>query len=195
MSATAKIVLAESSSIIRQGVLAVLKLFHTLHLEVFETGDAEHLRTVLLRQKPEIVIINPNLIGATALPLLKKSAGLPNMKCVALLTTLIDSALIKLYDEVISIYDTPDQIHDKLTVLTSEQEKDRRHELLSAREKEVIVGVIKGMTNKQIADKLCLSVHTVITHRRNISSKLQIHSAAGLTIYAIVNKLVDMDEA
>jgi regulator of cell morphogenesis and NO signaling len=50
------------------------------------------------------------------------------------------------------------------------------------------------MTNKQIADELRLSTHTVITHRRNISAKLQIHSTAGLTIYAIVNKLVELDE-
>ena len=45
------------------------------------------------------------------------------------------------------------------------------------------------MTNKQIAERLCLSAHTVITHRRNIAGKLQIHSPAGLTIYAIVNKV------
>ena len=50
------------------------------------------------------------------------------------------------------------------------------------------------MTNKAIADKLYLSIHTVITHRRNIAAKLQIHSAAGLTIYAIVNKLVDLSD-
>ena len=67
-------------------------------------------------------------------------------------------------------------------------------EPLSTREKEIIVCVVKGMTNKQIADALCISAHTVITHRRNIASKLQIHSAAGLTIYAIVNKLVELSE-
>ena len=67
-------------------------------------------------------------------------------------------------------------------------------ESLSAREKEIIVCVVKGLTNKEIADELCISTHTVITHRRNIASKLQIHSAAGLTIYAIVNKLVDLSE-
>jgi len=67
-------------------------------------------------------------------------------------------------------------------------------EPLSAREKEIIVCVVKGMTNKQIADALCISAHTVITHRRNIAAKLQIHSAAGLTIYAIVNKLVELSE-
>ena len=50
------------------------------------------------------------------------------------------------------------------------------------------------MTNKQIADTLCISAHTVIPHRRNIAAKLQIHSAAGLTIYAIVNKLVELSE-
>ncbi len=69
-----------------------------------------------------------------------------------------------------------------------------RQEPLSVREREIIVCVVKGMTNKQIADALCISAHTVITHRRNIASKLQIHSPAGLTIYAIVNKLVDLSE-
>ena len=65
-------------------------------------------------------------------------------------------------------------------------------ETLSDREKEVIIGVVQGMQNKEIADHLCISTNTVITHRRNIARKLQIHSAAGLTIYAIVNGLVDI---
>ena len=65
-------------------------------------------------------------------------------------------------------------------------------ETLSDREKDVIVSLVQGMTNKEIADHLCISINTVITHRRNIARKLQIHSAAGLTIYAIVNNLVDI---
>lgn len=67
-------------------------------------------------------------------------------------------------------------------------------ETLSDREKDVVVGVVQGMTNKEIADHLCIALNTVITHRRNIARKLQIRSAAGLTIYAIVNKLVDISE-
>ncbi len=63
---------------------------------------------------------------------------------------------------------------------------------LSEREREVIIAVVQGMQNKEIADHLCISINTVITHRRNIARKLQIHSAAGLTIYAIVNGLVDI---
>ena len=63
---------------------------------------------------------------------------------------------------------------------------------LSEREKDVVVSLVQGMSNKEIADHLCISINTVITHRRNIARKLQIHSAAGLTIYAIVNQLVDI---
>jgi len=67
------------------------------------------------------------------------------------------------------------------------------HETLSAREKEVIIALVQGMANKEIAAHLGISVNTVITHRRNIAQKLQIHSPAGLTIYAIVNDLVDIN--
>ena len=65
-------------------------------------------------------------------------------------------------------------------------------EVLSDREKDVVVCVVQGMQNKEIADHLFISINTVITHRRNIARKLQIHSPAGLTIYAIVNGLVDI---
>jgi len=65
-------------------------------------------------------------------------------------------------------------------------------EALSEREKDVIVALVQGMTNKEIGDHLCISINTVITHRRNIAKKLQIHSPAGLTIYAIVNNLIDI---
>ncbi len=65
---------------------------------------------------------------------------------------------------------------------------------LSQREKEIITLVARGCSNKEIAEQLFISVHTVMTHRRNISRKLQIHSPSGLTIYAIVNGLVSLDD-
>lgn len=65
---------------------------------------------------------------------------------------------------------------------------------LSERERDVVVCVAKGLSNKEIADKLCLSVNTVTTHRRNIAKKLAIHTSAGITIYAIVNKLVTLED-
>ena len=66
--------------------------------------------------------------------------------------------------------------------------------VLSQREREIVACVACGMSNKQIADKLFLSSHTVTTHRRNICSKLQIHTPSGLTIYAIVHKLVKLQD-
>ena len=69
-----------------------------------------------------------------------------------------------------------------------------RGDTLSDREKDVIVALVQGMSNKEIAEHLCISTNTVITHRRNIAKKLKIHSPAGLTIYAIVNNLVDISK-
>ena len=67
------------------------------------------------------------------------------------------------------------------------------NEELSEREKDVLVQLVRGLSNKEIADVLHISTHTVISHRKHISHKLNIHSTAGLTIYAIVNKLVDLN--
>lgn len=67
-------------------------------------------------------------------------------------------------------------------------------EALTEREKDIIICVTKGMSNKEIADELFLSIHTVTTHRRNISNKLQIHTTAGLIIFAIANKLIRIED-
>lgn len=65
---------------------------------------------------------------------------------------------------------------------------------LTEREREIIACVARGLSNKEIADRLFLSVHTVATHRRNVCAKLQIHSTSGLTIFAILHKLIDLSE-
>jgi regulator of cell morphogenesis and NO signaling len=67
-------------------------------------------------------------------------------------------------------------------------------EALSDREKEIVRCIVCGLTNKEVAARLFISINTVLTHRKNITRKLNIHSVSGLTIYAIVNKLVRLDE-
>ena len=114
------------------------------------------------------------------------------MKCIALLYAVADHALLRPYDDQINIYDSPDEIRHKLERLHTSPEEETENEeqqTLSAREKEIVVCVVKGMTNR-----LFLSTHTVVTHRRNIARKLQVHSASGLTVYAIVNKLVELND-
>ncbi len=65
---------------------------------------------------------------------------------------------------------------------------------LSPRETTILRLISLGLTNRQIADELFLSAHTVMTHRKNISSKLAIKSVSGLTVYAIVNNIITIDE-
>lgn len=80
-----------------------------------------------------------------------------------------------------------------MPVLSVSQASVQEVDALSERERDVLVQIVNGLSNKEIADVLCISTHTVITHRKNITRKLNIHSTAGLTIYAIVNKLVNLD--
>ncbi len=195
MKPVVKVVIAEPSLIIRKGLLSVLKKLSTLHIETAEVADIQQLTASLSWHRPDVLIINPGLVGAVSLSQIKKGSERGTPKCVVLQHSLVDASILKLYDEVISVYDSAEQIKEKFDrLIYADSEKAERQEPLTEREKEIIVGVVKGMTNKQIAEKLCLSAHTVITHRRNIAGKLQIHSPAGLTIYAIVNKFVDIDD-
>ncbi len=91
------------------------------------------------------------------------------------------------------------QLKNSGSVFYAEESDDEvvdkiKTEVLSDREKDIVICITMGMNNKEIADHLFLSVHTVTTHRRNISNKLQIHTTAGLIIYAIANKLVNIED-
>ncbi len=97
-----------------------------------------------------------------------------------------------LFIPVVSILESSVDVDDAPGEAEAVDTADR--EPLSQREKEIIIGVVKGMTNKEIADSLCISIHTVLTHRRNIARKLEIHSSAGLVIYAIVNGIVNVED-
>ncbi len=188
------IVVAEPSVIIRSGMVSVLKRMTTLNIDIAEINDIAMLSTQLCKYKPDILIIDPSQLGMFSLKQIKNEAGCSSLKTVALQNTLTDHATLQHYDASISIYDHSETIKAKLLDLIHSEEKNDNKQELSTREKEIIVCIVKGMTNKQIAEQLCLSTHTIITHRRNITNKLQIHSPAGLTIYAIVNKLVEINE-
>lgn len=83
---------------------------------------------------------------------------------------------------------------DKCPDTESESETDELVDSMTEREKDIIRCVAMGLSNKEIADRLFISINTVTTYRRNISTKLQIHSAAGLTIFAILHRLIDIND-
>lgn len=190
MSTFLKIVLVEPSLILRSGMSYVLRRLTTFDVQVVETGEPERLEELIAEAAPDVLIINPSLTDEEMLRELQQKS----LRLIAFQSVLADARLMQRFDAVVSIYDTAEQIKEKLLQLHGSEAGGKEHDALSAREREIVVCVVKGMTNKQIAEKLCLSLHTVITHRRNIAGKLQIHSPAGLTIYAIVNKLVELSE-
>ena len=74
-----------------------------------------------------------------------------------------------------------------------QEDQNQLHEILTERETDVLKLLAKGLANKEIAEKLNISINTVITHRKNISQKTGIKSVSGLTIYAVVQKLISID--
>ena len=166
-------------------------------VQPIELLSVEALSDCLRTQYPEMLIVNPTFGDYFDVNKFREETAGKKIRLIALVTSFVDASLLTKYDESISIFDDLDilskKIHGLLNLASEEEELDNQ-ETLSQREKEIVVCVVKGMTNKEIAENLFLSIHTVITHRRNISKKLQIHSAAGLTIYAIVNKLVTLND-
>ena len=113
---------------------------------------------------------------------------------VAMLTSLQSEDSLRQYDAVIDLYEAPSNIIFKIrTALESARDSVRPEgEDLSAREKDILVCVAKGMLNKEIADLYNISIYTVITHRKNITRKTGIKTVAGLTVYALLNNLIDL---
>lgn len=193
---TYRFVVADNSFIVRSGLVAVLRHIPGMAATAFDVKTQESLRNYVAMHHPDVVIVNPVFDGLFDVKAFKAEAKQDDIRYIALSNTMLDQNVLAGYDEHFLLYDSPDDIYEKIKhVLESEKtEEASTTESLSNREREIVVCVVKGMTNKEIAEQLCLSIHTVITHRRNISNKLQIRSAAGLTIYAIVNKLVDIKD-
>lgn len=193
-----RIAIADTSVIIRSGLTLALKRLPNLRIQPVELLSVEALSDCMRTQYPDILVVNPAFGDFfDAVRFREETAG-KGIRLVALVSSFIDATLLSKYDESISIFDDLEVLADKISRLQHiervEDEDVGNQEILSLREKEIVICVVKGMTNKEMAEKLYLSIHTVITHRRNISKKLQIHSAAGLTIYAIVNKLIALSD-
>lgn len=200
MKLSLKIAVVEPSVMVRTGLVTLLRKLPGMQVTVVEIHEAESLLESLRIHKPDVLIACPQLLLHHSFHRLREESAQAGLKIIALLTSLCPKPVLQMFDEKISLYDTSEQIREKLERLigTSVEEGTadggEEQQSLSAREKEIVICVVKGMTNREIADKLFLSTHTVITHRRNIARKLQIHSPSGLTIYAIVNKLVELKD-
>jgi DNA-binding NarL/FixJ family response regulator len=190
------VILVSPSEMVARGLEVVLgdsaefrveEIFHDLSRPV-----EARLRIV----DPDIVIIDPTVFDFRSR---KEGRGRLADICDSIVIALDVSGLtddvLRQYDGSVSIYDRPDEVVRKVRSSMESKQTDSIVSdggELSSREKEILVCVAKGMLNKEIADKLNLSIYTVITHRKNITRKIGIKTVAGLTVYALLNNLIDM---
>lgn len=186
----------ERSEIIRMGLE---KLFsqHNNCVEIIKTVyNNEQLQDAITAYKPDIIVLNPAHTGSSTLSIINNIRKQDyNISIIALLYSYIDKDILGCFDATIELYDSTIHILELIEQLDNKTEQSNKQsntegEDLSPRENAIVTLVAKGHTNKEIADMLNISVHTVTTHRKNISKKTGIKSISGLTMYAILNRLI-----
>ena len=189
-----KIILITPSKIIARGINAILSDYGGFRLEAILSDISRENENVLKNTSVDIIIIDTGLWGYSSRRQFRSLISeYSDAAIIGVNTLALDEESKKLYDELFSIYDAPSVIINKLRAAnTSERElSEQNKNELSIREQEILVCVAKGMLNKEIADKFNISIHTVITHRKNITKKTGIKTVAGLTVYALLNNLID----
>ena len=192
-----KIVIAEPSPIVAAGLLKFFEEMNQIHV-VSVVDNLDDLNDKMIIHNPDMLIVNPLMMGYTNNNLIKQiTQTYPEIICIALVTTFIDKNVLRYFREVIELSDNKQKVANKIfNLINNSDDSSSQNESidLSNRETDVLVCVAKGMTNKDISDMLNISVHTVITHRKNIVKKTGIKSVSGLTVYALLNNLVEESE-
>lgn len=144
----------------------------------------------------DIIIVDPSVIDYNERFDIRSYFNNENITIIAFMLGNHEESVLRQYDGCIGIYDNAQRVAQKLRNAVEEAAQTPHSDIneLSSRERDILAAVAKGKTNKEIANEFNISVYTVISHRRNISQKLGINSIPGLTVYAIMNKLVDMSD-
>lgn len=191
---TYKIVIADPSAIVMCGLASLLKKLPDMEV-VMQTDDLRTASSRLQVLRPDLLIVNPSMIDFSKRKMVRTMfEDLPDMKLVALVSAFFENQVLRQFNGVLEINDNLQRIKSTLNAVLSEsgsEEDESESAQLSDREKEVLVCLAKGQRNQEIADALKISVHTVVTHRKNIVRKTGIKSVAALTVYAILNNLID----
>ena len=166
-----RLLIVEPSEVIIEGLKAILE--GQIRFKVLEPEmSAERVEERVLAARPDVLLINPTLVNN-----LSRLRADNSMAVVALVYQYVERD--------VQVIETLSQ------ALPSEADASTGSYELTKRETAVLVQLAQGKTNKEIADALNVSVHTVISHRKNITHKTGIKSVAGLTVYAMLNNLID----
>ncbi len=188
-----KVLIATPSRIVGQGLAGIIDRLPDMSF----AGTVEGMQSCIERigaVTPDVLIVDSSFfVPLSRVRIYSAYPELQNKTVVCLVSNASADWLVRQFDGTISIYDDEERIERKLreAIDRYEMEPRRENNEISDREREVLGLIAEGMINKEIADRLNISVHTVIAHRKNISRKTGIKSVAGLTVYAMMNNLVD----
>lgn len=187
-------IIGDKSYLIRKGLSAAISKIPSTRITYSIDNEEETLET-LKNTEFDFAIINPEFLSNNKI---HASRSLAKAQFIAL-TDKNEKLPDKInWVETIYYQDTQSTILKKVNQLIGDKQavkkKQQKHEEISNREAGILKYIALGYTNKEIADKLFISTHTVVTHRKNITRKLDIKTVPGLTIYAILNKIIDIND-
>lgn len=191
------VIIAEKSQLVRMGVTGIL--YQTgFTINIREVSDPLKLNAHLLKEKDFLLITGKAYLAGCPHEMINLLNNRSKRFLLVYINDIPQSVSDVTYDETIEYADNEKTIYHKLEKTLQKLVKPnfsiRANDDISQREKEVLRLVALGMTNREIADRLFISAHTVITHRKNITAKLGIKTIAGLTVYAVMNKLISAEE-
>lgn len=196
MAGKRNILLLVPSAIVARGVESVLADTGEFRVSLILSDLGRYNAQRLRNSDADAVIVDLSVFDCESRPNGRAVIGdFLDVPVVALQSGVADEETLRQYDASFSIMDAPSSIVRKLKAALEAEDENPRSEgdELSAREKEILICVAKGMINKEIADLYNISVYTVISHRKNIARKTGIKTVAGLTVYALLNNLIDMN--
>lgn len=191
-----RVLILEPSVIIAEGLKHVVDDLAGFDVCGMITELEGGLEATLEAYDTDIIIADPAIADIRSRPGLHETIkNLTGVPVLAILTSATDAGFTQDYEGQIYLSDKTAEVEQKISAAVSVNANETRGEgeELSAREKEILVCVAKGMLNKEIADHYNISIYTVITHRKNITRKTGIKTVAGLTVYALLNNLIDMN--
>ncbi len=190
-----RVIICEASEIIAIGLAEIIDGMAQFDV-VARLDSPEHLSEKITATDANLLILDPMLLGFHSKDFLSQlGKEHPNVVIIALVSSYLDHSMLTPFGGVIEINDTKSKVISKMNEFAqSEATKNTDDVELSKRETDVLVAVAKGMMNKEIADQMNISIHTVISHRKNITRKTGIKSISGLTVYALLNNLISEDE-
>jgi len=188
------IIIAETSSIVYEGLTGIIYK-SGLKSMVSRVLSFDEIQQTCAKRKCDVIILNPSFIQTNLKPFHTLKNQFENVKWIGLVYAYFDQNLLSMFDALINISDSPEAITASVqkAVSNTSLKHDHVEDVLSDREIDILRLLTTGLSNKEIADKLNISINTVITHRKNISQKTGIKSVSGLTIYAVVKKLISLE--